>query len=259
MSVLIKKVTRMPHRLSRLGLKSYCAVHNAVFEAGPEWGAQPSATQLKNIACHPEIPYGAITGATWVRLPSGLWVLNFDGNDYVTIPLTLNTLLNGAAGITLITWFKASALPGVGVTNWIINIPIEGVTPLSGLSMALYNGDVIRIGGRSASTDTFRTTTIAFADTTTYHMAGGIFDFTNATINYYLDGVLGTPTSVVWGSTTYVNSNVTANSNLLGWIVNLSAGQAFNGRMILHMIFPSSFTKAQLDNIRTQERSWFGV
>ena len=30
--------------------------------------------------------HGTISGATWAQLPSGIWGLKFDGNDYITIP-----------------------------------------------------------------------------------------------------------------------------------------------------------------------------
>ena len=58
---------------------------------GPELGCVLCLTGLPggNNKLHDRSPYGntgAITGATWTRLPSGLWVLSFDGiDDYVDV------------------------------------------------------------------------------------------------------------------------------------------------------------------------------
>lgn len=39
--------------------------------------------------------HGTITGATWSRLPSGLWVLSFDGDDYIAPPRITGLWANG--------------------------------------------------------------------------------------------------------------------------------------------------------------------
>lgn len=55
---------------------------------------------------------GTITGATWKRLPSGLWYLSFDGNDdVVTIPHHPN--LQSAEAITIKLWLNPTTL-----SNW---------------------------------------------------------------------------------------------------------------------------------------------
>ncbi len=58
-------------------------------------------------------PYGKvglITGATWVRLPSGLWCLNFDGlDDTLTIPsMDFSAISNS----TLSIWVYLPSAPG---------------------------------------------------------------------------------------------------------------------------------------------------
>jgi len=51
--------------------------------------------------------HGTITGATWTRLPSGLWCLSFDAlDDYVDAGLS--TDLSGGGDFTIEGWFKAS-------------------------------------------------------------------------------------------------------------------------------------------------------
>jgi len=50
---------------------------------------------------------GAISGATWKRLPSGLWVLNFNGTaDKVTV--THAASIKPTAGLTVIAWFRTT-------------------------------------------------------------------------------------------------------------------------------------------------------
>tara|TARA_Y100000310_G_scaffold16579_1_gene16526 strand:- start:13999 stop:14673 length:675 start_codon:yes stop_codon:yes gene_type:complete len=52
-------------------------------------GASPSTATLKDWSRHGND--GTITDVTWTQLPSGLWVMNFDGtNDYVTISHALS-------------------------------------------------------------------------------------------------------------------------------------------------------------------------
>lgn len=52
-------------------------------------------------------PYGrigTITGATWKRLPGGLWYLYFDGDDRVTIPMVV-----AVPNVSIAVWFKPSS------------------------------------------------------------------------------------------------------------------------------------------------------
>lgn len=49
--------------------------------------------------------HATINGATWTRLPSGLWALSFDGNDYIDTDIVLNDLAATTRG-TWMTWAK---------------------------------------------------------------------------------------------------------------------------------------------------------
>lgn len=54
--------------------------------------------------------HGTITGATWVQLPSGIWVLSLDGSDDF-IDAGANTCFDTLTnGYTLMAWFKLSSL-----------------------------------------------------------------------------------------------------------------------------------------------------
>jgi len=81
-----------------------------VFDSAHQPGlTEPSATVLKDYSRFGN--HGVITGATWVRLPSGLWYLSFDGlDDKVALPA--NASIYGAfeTEFTVEFWFMSSAL-----------------------------------------------------------------------------------------------------------------------------------------------------
>ncbi len=61
--------------------------------------------------------HGAITGATWVRLSSGLWCLSFNGTDqYVTIGDVASLDITGDISIEF--WFNLSKLPSVATRRY---------------------------------------------------------------------------------------------------------------------------------------------
>jgi len=82
-------------------------IDNIVFEP-PELGCVLSLTGLPGGSgtIYDRSPYGnngTIIGATWKRLPSGLWYLDFDGeDDYIAIPHA--TSINLSSTITLEVW-----------------------------------------------------------------------------------------------------------------------------------------------------------
>ena len=50
--------------------------------------------------------YGSITGATWKRLPSGLWCLSFDGADDV-VTVSDSPIFDVGGGLTISLWFRS--------------------------------------------------------------------------------------------------------------------------------------------------------
>ena len=53
--------------------------------------------------------HGSISGPTWARLPSGLWVLDFDGvDDQVTAPIAIESSIES---FTLKAWVYATLAP----------------------------------------------------------------------------------------------------------------------------------------------------
>ncbi len=79
--------------------------------------------------------HGTISGATWTRLPSGLWVLSFNGTtDKVDWGADSSLGLVTGGAITLMVWIKPTTLPtylkllgrGVGSTDYIFSALSSG-------------------------------------------------------------------------------------------------------------------------------------
>lgn len=62
---------------------------------------------------------GTITGATWKRLPSGLWCLDFDGQDD-SISLGTPENLDITGDITICAWVYPASLPSESGNNFAI-------------------------------------------------------------------------------------------------------------------------------------------
>jgi len=55
--------------------------------------------------------HGTIVGATKVRLPSGLWGLSFDGDDYVTLPVVITSpMWQRTTNFTAFGWSKITSI-----------------------------------------------------------------------------------------------------------------------------------------------------
>ena len=78
------------------------------FDSDVSVGTEPAAAVLEDRSRFKN--NGTITNATWTRLPSGLWVLSFDGNDYLK-NATANWRSSDSAG-AIEVWFKTSLANG---------------------------------------------------------------------------------------------------------------------------------------------------
>lgn len=78
-------------------------------------GLHPGGSTIKDYSGQDDD--GTITGAIWRRLPSGLWYLDFDGDDKVEITDTLVNSLSTTTVGTIILWIKPA---DTSVTNRLI-------------------------------------------------------------------------------------------------------------------------------------------
>ncbi len=89
--------------------------------------------------------HGAITGATWSVLPSGLWYLSFDGSDDI-VSCGGGPSFDIADYQTIKLWVKPDSLTqdAVIITN---GVPGGGGDAACGISLAIYNAsDEISLG-----------------------------------------------------------------------------------------------------------------
>ncbi len=115
--------------------------------------------------------HGTISGATWTRLPSGLWVLSYDGtDDFINIDGVLTSISSATAG-TFEMWIKvANATPAAsmnfivfGDTNVDEYIQFNVVATTGLLSAACNDAGIMQW--------TLKTDAQAFLDNTWAHIA----------------------------------------------------------------------------------------
>lgn len=169
-----------------------------------------------------------LANSGWTSLQSKYdRALMFDGiDDRVSFGVNnITQKLNGASAITVGTWFKALSWPGASARERMINILIsEGYT---GISLNLFNINMIEAGGRSSTGDTFQTANFVVQDPNQWHYLVAVFDFPNDLIKLYLDGKLVNSYPVTFANATYTSGTPTTNIETLGSF--LTTGEFFNG------------------------------
>jgi len=141
--------------------------------------------------------HGTIIGATWAKLPSGLWVLSFDGtDDYVQVPHSSS--LNIDSAITLEVWTKVLS-PTMNVNTY----PIAKSSAYQirhGFGLACYLFDLYIDGA-------YRSTPDYMPYDNEFHFIAGTYSEADRTLRLYVDGILRSST-VLSGLTTYkINTN----------------------------------------------------
>ena len=187
---------------------------------------------------------GAITGAVWKRLPSGLWYLYFDGNDdYVDF----------GTGIAITTQ-DFSLLAWVNRASQGAYSHIFGCSAVNGIDFRIRpNYDATLPNGYNLTKDAAADAPNAnTAITAGWHLIGVTFDNSEATANcqYYLDGV----------GDGLVNFDVDFGDSFR--YVGITRG--LTGDMLGSIALPRAYlntilTAAQFRSIFRQERHLFGV
>lgn len=189
---------------------------------------------------------GTISGATWTRLPSGLWCLSFDGsNDSVDcgddVSLDITTQL------TLLIW--VSMQEAIGDTHFIMgrddgtNRNYHLVINNSG-----YTQFLIRIGNSSK----FKQIIDTYVQDTWYLM-GGTYD--GSELKVYRISSSGTSVGVLTGL-----SGLIDNDNVSFYIGARPNGQyPAHAYISLPRVYSTVLTQAQLEYIFLLERHLFKV
>ncbi len=132
---------------------------------------------------------GTITGATWVRLPSGLWCLSFDGGDD-WIGITANAALQmGAGDWSAEAWINITA----GLSNYcgVVAFDNDGIVfRTSGQLGLLQDGDLVKGGGAAWSTGVWHHAVVTRSGTT-YKVYKDTVDVSStlSQLNYNLAGI----------------------------------------------------------------------
>jgi len=185
--------------------------------------------------------HGTITGATWARLPSGLWALNFDGDDFINCGT--NASLNFAGDWTFLAWVYFS----FSGNKWVFGKDQSGGRSYAcgfTATRQLY----VQINGGSTYTSTTQFTS------NSWQLAGWQYNRTAATIQGIRNGVL--LDSV--GSVPAMNSNPTT-PTYFGARSYVGSEGYFVGNLGLGKQVGSLLSGSTLLSIFNQERPLFGV
>jgi len=187
-------------------------------------------------------PYGnvgTITGATWTRLPSGLWVLSFDGtDDYITNASPSG--LNGNTELSILMWVK---LKTIGARQF---FTIWGNrTYHQAICFEIGAGDNWKFHlYDQGAVDT----TIPTANTTDYVFLAGIYDKSNTII--YTNGAYR-------DSTGYSAANIVQGPFFMGALDATSL--RVNGYIALFRIYNRALSALEIQNHFNREKHLFGV
>lgn len=185
--------------------------------------------------------HGTITGATWVRLPSGLWVLNFDGvDDYVD-----------AGGITFFdlatpcveAWVRMSA-----DTTGDIFSKFDSVNGDAGFILR-YNTTGTKFEFFAGWTSGPASSAAISLDTW-YHVVG-LHVASPIRTSIYVNGVIGT------NGATPVSPVAMTTKLFIGIRADLT--NDLNGRLALRRVYNTPLTVAQIASHYNQERHLFNI
>ena len=184
--------------------------------------------------------HGTITGATRVRLPSGVWVNSFDGTDD-KISMGAPASLEITTAITLMIW--------VNPTNVTENIWLMGKGDSDVSYSIRYNWNKFQLTIASMA-DADNYLQVATATINTWYLYTGTFNGTNLSI-YKNGGIVGTK------DVTLRTIGVIAQTVNIG--TTHSASWDFTGKAGLARIFNTALSATQIAGIFNQERTLFGI
>lgn len=190
--------------------------------------------------------HGTITGATWVRLTSGLWVLDDDGtDDKITLQDTLEALI--VTGFTCSAWVKPD-----NFDTAVSNIFCLGFNQdaKKGFRITIGNSasPLIQIGDGTTLTSLWFDHAIT---NTTYYMITCTWDGT--TLKNYINGVQETTTTAFAGPIVWDLNRHT----YLGFDPGVAL--YFDGRKSLHKILNRAWTATEGLYKYNYERVLLGV
>lgn len=190
--------------------------------------------------------HGTITGATWVRLPSGLWCLSFDGtDDYVATGYKAS--LNPTIAVSIELWVKAGSIAGYPYFNG------RGYFT-QGFNFSLSDS---KIYFWIKTTDGILTVaSVSTLNTDVFYHIVGTYDSAGGSNNMkvYINGALDaqdTLTGTIVPFTAYSMGTYMGRADI--------AGSYFDGLLALVCLYNRALTALEVGNHFNREKHLFGV
>jgi hypothetical protein len=228
---------------------------NSVF-APPALGTNLALTGLPGggSKIHDRSPYGnhgALIGATWKRLPSGLWALRFDGiDDYVSVP-DHESFSNPGSQLTVIIWALRDV---IGADHTLIGSWWDGTGRAYYINISNTNKAAFSVGtgggtGPEAKSITGSTSIPAGA----YYQIAGVYDGVNLRlfVNALSDATPVAQTGSVHNGTLPL---------FLGAYQSVGSPADFHkGEIALPRIYNRALSALEIQDSFNREKQFFGV
>ncbi len=195
---------------------------------------------------HDRSPYGnhgTITGATWKRLPSGLWCLSFDGgDDYVDCGNDASLAVTGA--LTIEAFIKPTA-----VNAWYSIVSMYENNTDNGYQFYLHTDGKLR----------FKTELGGISQVSASSLTAGVWQYVAVTFNcsadelkFYIDGGLDV-------TRTEATDLIATTQNLHIGKDNRAGLYYFNGDIGMLRIYNRALSSLEIQNHFDREKRLFGV
>lgn len=203
-------------------------------------------------------PYGnigTITGATWVRLPSGLWCLSFDGDDdYVDCGSPAAFDLTGEFSLEAWVYTRDNTLAGQGVL-----MKDRAASDHRAYGLKFYGDDLyFSVFSEKSGTDYFSMQWADQMSNNTWHHVVGTWDggLTTASLGMYINGVSGgTPQEI--GD--FVALEAVPDPLVIGYRKRPTPDQFLNGMVALPRVYNRALSAAEVQHHFSQGKHLFGV
>ena len=232
-----------------------------VLLAPPALGTVLSLTGLPGGSnkIHDRSPYGnvgTIVGATWAKLPGGLWCLSFDGSDDL-VSCGTSSVLNPSDDMTLMAWIKMSGFSG-GNGNGFGIITRDAVNQRAYVfQIAATNGYINFYVSKTAAGAFTSLIDTAAIPTERWNLVTGTYHFVadgSSLIEIFLNGVSRKNASNAVGPIVSTTSETQiGNRQYVGVTI------PFAGDIALPRVFNQALSPLDIQNIFHREKHLFGV
>ena len=197
-------------------------------------------------------PYGhigTITGATWVRLPSGLWCLNFDGSDDQVSPGAGN--FDTLTQATIEFWYRPNVLLGAGGVHRYLFCAYKDAQNFLGVYYS-HTGGMIRTICLVGNVEQFRSGDLSVGQSQTWHHCVVTMGIGNS--DMWIDTVKTTQNLA--GEACFDDIAATT-ANYFGAFE--PASNTWSGDIALFRVYNKRLSALQVQSHFDQEKHLFGV